>query len=174
VTIKKMLDNKKISELYDALAKELLIYIYSFVRSQETSEDILHDAFIRLLIHAKDDSIVENNLRAMLYKIARNLCIDHLRKKNRGIEVELNESIESSENEPIDDLNAKYLHEKIDSILKSCDPVSRSVFIMKKELMLTYESIALRLGISERTAKRKMRQITEKLVTGLKKCDFLN
>jgi RNA polymerase sigma factor (sigma-70 family) len=168
-----MLDNKKISELYDAHAKELMIYIYSFVRSQETSEDILHDTFIRLLKHAKTDSIIDNNLRAMLYKIARNICIDHLRKKNRSKEIELDENIEAFGNELIEVINIKNLHDKIDSVLESCDPVSRSVFIMKKELMFTFESIAARLKISERTAKRKMRQITEKLVTELKKCDFL-
>jgi RNA polymerase sigma factor (sigma-70 family) len=168
-----MLDNKKISELYDAHAKELMIYIYSFVRSQETSEDILHDTFIRLLKHAKTDSIIENNLRAMLYKIARNICIDHLRKKNRSKEMELDENLEVSGNELLDDIYIKNLHDKIDAVLESCDPVSRSVFIMKKELMLTYESIAVRLAISERTAKRKMQQITEKLITELKKCDFL-
>jgi RNA polymerase sigma factor (sigma-70 family) len=169
-----MLDNNKISELYDAFARELLIYIYSFVRSQESSEDILHDTFIRLLKHAKDDSIADKNLRAMLYKIARNICIDHLRKTNRGQEIQLDENIEASDNEPIDVINAKHLQEKIDAILGSCDAVSRSVFIMKKELMLTYESIAERLGISERTAKRKVQQTTEKLITELKKCNFIN
>ncbi len=168
-----MLDNKKISELYDTHAKELMIYIYSFVRSQETAEDILHDAFIRLLKHAKRDAITENNLRAMLYKIARNICIDHIRKKNRSRETELDDNIEVSDNGIIDLINTRDLNNKINEVLEDCDPVSRSVFTMKRELMFTYGSIAASLKISERTAKRKMRQITEKLVKELKKCDFL-
>ncbi|MFH0974309.1 MAG: RNA polymerase sigma factor [Spirochaetota bacterium] len=169
-----MLDNKKISELYDKFSRELMIYIYSFIRSQESSEDILHDTFIRLLSHAKDDSIVDSNLRAMLYTIARNLCIDYIRKKSRNSETQLDENIEVSGNKVIDDLNAKYLQEKINDFIQNADPVSRSIFIMKKELSLTYESIAERLGISERTVKRKMRQISENLLEELKRCNFLN
>ena len=169
-----MIDNKKISELYDTLAKELLIYIYSFVQSQESSEDILHDTFIRLLTHAKDDTITDKNLRAMLYTIARNICIDYLRKKKRGREIQLDENIEASDHELIDNLKAVELQEKINTFLERCDLLCRSIFIMKKELALTYEAIAIRLGISERTAKRKMKKITEKLITELKKCDFFD
>ncbi len=170
-----MIDNKRISELYDAHAKELLIYIYSFVRSQESAEDILHDTFIRLLIHAKNETITDINLRAMLYTIARNICIDHLRKKKHKGETPLDENIAAASHELIiNDLNAAELQDKINAFLQSCEPISRSVFIMKKELMLTYEEIAIRLGISERTVKRKMKKITGMLISELKKSDFLD
>jgi RNA polymerase sigma factor (sigma-70 family) len=168
-----MLDNKKISELYDAHAKELIIYIYSFVKSQETAEDILHDTFIRLLKYAKSDSITDNNLRAMLYKIARNICIDYIRKKNRRRETELTDNLEVSDSGLVEVINTRDLNDKINAFLENCDPVSRSVFIMKKELLFTFESIAERLNISVRTAKRKMQKITENLIDELKKCDFL-
>jgi RNA polymerase sigma factor (sigma-70 family) len=169
-----MIDNIKISELYDALAKELIIYIYSFVRSRETAEDILHDAFIRLLNHAKNDKVADINLRAMLYTISRNICIDHLRKSKRSEETLLDENLTASGRELIDELSASELQEKINSFLEACDPVSRSVFIMKKELLLTYEEIAARLKISERTAKRKMKKVTEGLVSSLKESNFFH
>lgn len=167
-----MIDNNKISELYDKHSRELLIYIYSFVKSQESSEDILHDAFIRLIKHAKDDSITDKNLKSMLYTTAKNLCIDHLRKTKRETETELDENIKSVKNEAIDSLAASELQKKIDDYIKNFDPLSRSIFIMKKELNLTFEDIAGNLNISERTAKRKIKKITEQLIEELKKCDF--
>lgn len=169
-----MVSNKKISELYDTLAKELLIYIYSFVQSQESSEDILHDTFIRLLTHAKDDTIADTNLRAMLYTIARNLCIDHLRKVKRNGEIQLDENIEASGHEIGESLKSAELQEKINKFLNTCEPISRSIFIMKKEQGLTHKAIADRLNISERTAKRKMQKTTEKLITELKKFNFFD
>lgn len=167
-----MIDNNKISELYDKHSRELLIYIYSFVKSQESSEDILHDAFIRLIKHAKDDSITDKNLKSMLYTTAKNLCIDHLRKTKRETETELDENIKSVKNEAIESLAASELQKKIDDYIKNFDPLSRSIFIMKKELNLTFEDIAGNLNISERTAKRKIKKITEQLIEELKKCDF--
>jgi RNA polymerase sigma factor (sigma-70 family) len=168
-----MIDNKKISDLYDSLAKELIIYIYSFVRSRENAEDILHDAFIRLLIQVQNEKVTDINLRAMLYTISRNICIDHLRKNKRNEITLLDENLTASGREMIEDLSAAELQEKINSFLETSDPVSRSVFIMKKELMLTYEEIAKRLKISERTAKRKMKKVTENLISHLRKSDFL-
>lgn len=167
-----MIDNNKISELYDDHSRELLIYIYSFVKSQESSEDILHDAFIRLIKHAKDDSITDKNLKSMLYTTAKNLCIDHLRKLKRESETELDGNIKSGKDETIDSLAASELQKKIDDYIKNFDPLSRSIFIMKKELNLTFEYIASNLNISERTAKRKIKKITEQLIEELKKCDF--
>lgn len=169
----KMIDNKKISMLYDSLAKELLIYIYSFVKSKETSEDILHDAFIRLLNHAYDYDQNDYNLRSILYTISRNLCIDHIRKIKRRSELALNDNLESGGSDIIEQIEASELQQKIDSFIEKSDSVSASIFIMKKNLNLTYSEIAERLNISERTAKRKMQKISQGLIAELKKTNFL-
>jgi RNA polymerase sigma factor (sigma-70 family) len=168
-----MINNKEISEVYDDSAKELYIYIFSFLKSKEKSEDILHDAFIKLLSHADSKKIININLRAMLYTIARNLCIDYLRKEKRARETMLDENLKDTKDRIEDDLEKNELQEKIYSILDSIDSVSRSIFVMKKELDLTYIEIASRLEISERTVKRKMQKITEKLIDELKKNNYL-
>jgi len=167
-----MIDNKKISELYDSLARELLIFIFSFVKSQEISEDILHETFIRLLTHAKNDSINDKNLRALLYTISRNLCIDYIRKKKREHVMPLDENIKAPDREAADAFEAVELKTKIEDTLGKCDPVSRSIFIMKRELELTYDEIAIRMNISKRTAIRKMQKISAVLAEELKKYDF--
>ncbi|MBN2402774.1 MAG: RNA polymerase sigma factor [Spirochaetes bacterium] len=168
-----MISNKEISELYDASAGEVYVYIFSFVKSKEISEDILHDAFIRLLRHAGSEKLVNRNLRALLYTTARNLCIDYLRKEKRSRETILDENVKNNKEQPGEDMETRELQERIYSILDSIEPVARSIFVMKKELGLTYAEIASRLGISERTIKRKMQKITEKLVAELKKDNYL-
>ena len=64
------------------------------------------------------------------------------------------------------------LKQRVDRLVDEKDNVSRSVYIMRTELSLSYEEIAENLGISERTAKRKMRAILEYLANSLENSGF--
>ena len=78
-----MIDPDEITRLYDRHASELMAFIFAHVKSRETAEDLLHDTFINLMRFSHERTIDYSNLRALLYKIARNLSIDHLRRENR-------------------------------------------------------------------------------------------
>jgi len=168
-----MIDNRTLSEIYDKHARELFVYIYGFVRSRETAEDILHDAFVRLMRFSSNHPLDESNIRAFLYKIARNLCIDHVRKNRKKQESPLHDNIEYTGLRTVqEDLEYNDLRQRVAELVDKKDPISRSVFIMRTELSLTYEEIAKNLGISERTAKRKMKSMLEYLAESLEKYGY--
>nr|WP_154957930.1 sigma-70 family RNA polymerase sigma factor [Paenibacillus xylanexedens] len=61
-----------------------LVYrdVYSITHDHLTTEDIIHDAFIKILTkNAKIRS--QTNIQAWLKKITRNIALDHLRKSKR-------------------------------------------------------------------------------------------
>jgi RNA polymerase sigma-70 factor (ECF subfamily) len=165
-----MIDNNTLSDIYDKHARELFVYIFGFVRSRESAEDILHDAFVRLIRFSRDHPLDERNIRAYLYKIAKNLCIDHVRKNRNKQESTLHDNIEYTGSRTVqEDVEYNDLRQRVAGLIDKKDPVSRSVYIMRTELSFTYEEIAKNLGISERTAKRKMKAMLEYLAESLEK-----
>jgi len=168
-----MIDERTLGDIYARHARELLAYICGFVRIRETAEDILHDAFVRLIRYSRDYPLDDRNIRAFLYKTSRNLCIDHARKMRKTRESQLLDNIEYDgaryEREQVE---YEELKQHIDRLVDEKDTVSRSVYIMRTELSLPYEEIAENLGISERTAKRKMRAMLEYLAKSLEKSGF--
>lgn len=167
-----MLTENYISDIYDKHVKELLVYAYSFVHSQETAEDIVHDTFLNLIQHTRTHSVNIDNMRALLYKITHNLCIDYLRRyKKIDFQSIGNES--SRKDDFTQTIETRDLQNKINEILLSADTKARDVYILKREQKMTFTEIAASLNISERTAKRKLNQILEYIHENLKKSGFL-
>lgn len=168
-----MIDNKLIQEIYHKYGRELLIYICGFVIIRETAEDLLHDAFVRLIMFSLNHQVDESNLRAYMYRIARNICIDYIRKNRKKHEAELHEHIEYTRSQSIhEEVEYNELKQKVSELVDKKDPVSRSVYIMRTELNMPYDEIAENLGISERTAQRKMKGMLEYLTDSLEKYGF--
>jgi RNA polymerase sigma-70 factor (ECF subfamily) len=67
---------KLLSDLYHP---PLMRFCYRYLESQDEAEDVVQDVFLRVL---KNDALPEN-FRAWIYKIARNRCLDVIRKRNR-------------------------------------------------------------------------------------------
>ena len=167
-----MIDSKTLSDIYDRYHHELFIYICGFTRIPETAEDFLHDAFVRLIRYSQKYPLDPGNIRAFLYRTARNICIDHARRNKKLTISPLSETIESGGGDIHKDLELKELRARVNSLVDACDETSRSVYLMRTELDMQYQDIAGALGISERTAKRKMSSMLEFLADSLEKAGF--
>lgn len=152
-----MIEEKTVKELYEKNSAELFRYILNFIRNRESAEDILHDVFVRLIKYSESRDPDHSNLRAFLYTTAKNICIDHSRR-NRKIEFTCleNESEPFSADTAHERLELEEINAVIESSLQKAGGDVRAVFYMKRELGLGYEEIAENLGISLRTAKRRM------------------
>jgi RNA polymerase sigma factor (sigma-70 family) len=167
-----MIDNKTLSDIYDRHHHELYVYICGFTRLPEVAEDFLHDAFVRLIRYSQKYPLDPGNIRAFLYRTARNICIDHARR-NRKLDISpLNDNLESAGTDPQEDAELRELRRTVNSLVDDRDQVSRSVYLMRTELEMPYQEIAEALGISERTAKRKMSSMLEYLAESLEKAGF--
>lgn len=169
-----MFDPDDLAHLYDRHSRELLAFIYSLVKSRETAEDLLHDSFINLMRYSGRRDLDDTNIRALLYTIARNLCIDHIRReRRRGFGIYTLRHEPGGPDTTPDQVEMDEAGREISRILESADALTRSVFLMRRESKLTYPEIARSLNISERTAKRKMRKMLNILSDELKKSGIL-
>ena len=75
-------DKNRIERLVVMHSDELVRYAYCYVKNSAVAEDIMEDAFASLLVKWKRFS-ERDNLRAYLYKITRNKCLDYLRLHKR-------------------------------------------------------------------------------------------
>lgn len=73
-------DREAFSCVYQELKRPIYTICYRITQSSETAEDITHDVFVKLFTSPPDPSV--KNTRAWIFRMARNLAIDALRKKS--------------------------------------------------------------------------------------------
>ncbi len=151
-----MPDNLLLDLLFRRHGKELL----AFAERQTAgngAEDLVQEAYLRLLRHPDPASIV--NPRAYLYKVIGNLSIDlfnydRVRARHHNDEgIELDTLI-SSLPEPDALIDNSLLLEQFLSVLAELPELCQHAFVLNKLDGLNYTEVAKSLGISTKTAQR--------------------
>ena len=78
--------NKAINDLmenYNELVNQIFRFIYLRTSSKEIAEDLTQDCFLSTIKYLKDKEV--RNIRAFLFRTARNKVIDYYRIRNRII-----------------------------------------------------------------------------------------
>lgn len=126
---------------------------------QETYSRMLRTPGVMLIRHPK----------SYLFATARNLTVDRLRRESRNCtesiseisEIIMAQIEESSKSEETEERDRKLdlLAEAIESLPERC----REVIILRKQLKMSHEEIAKKLGISKNT-------VNAQITVGMKKC----
>lgn len=148
--------NDVFSRLFAETAAALRRYVRRLVRSRDTAEEIVQEAFLRTYEHAQ----AGKPPAALLYSIAHNLAMDHHRGARRAQahtsgEVRLSGAV--SEGEAVASLDSWLLAEERSSLLKNAiqrlSPQCRAAFALKVFHGCSYRDIAVQLHISEKTVE---------------------
>lgn len=75
-----------VHEWYEEYRVGIYRFALSILRSPQQAEDVLQDTFVRLL-HGKFSSPMPGKEKAWLFRVARNLCFDILRKRVQELEL---------------------------------------------------------------------------------------
>jgi RNA polymerase sigma-70 factor (ECF subfamily) len=95
-------DRAAIGVLFERYHMGIFRYLYYKVGDVHTAEDLTSEVFLRLLRSLSQQRPNNLQFNAWLYKIARNLAIDHYRKHQAQQPVSLEENLSTAE---MDDLN---------------------------------------------------------------------
>lgn len=79
-------ETRLVTEMYEKHKGALLGYIERRIRCSEEAEDMVQDVFVRML--ELRNMICEATAESFAYTIARNLVIDHVRRRNRKNEIQ--------------------------------------------------------------------------------------
>jgi len=168
-----MISLTEIDKAYSDYSKEIFSYILRSVYDHDAAEDILQDVFIKLINYSVKSGVNSNNIRALLYSIARSVCIDFARKTSRV-------KIESADISLIPDCNISKrdddpsdgLMDAMNSLIDNLGEPEKSIILFKKN-GLKYPEIAQIMKISERTLKRKVKSVIGYMRKKLKDEGFL-
>ncbi len=75
------MDQARVCNLYEQYKNGIFRYALSITKDADLAEDVLHDTFVKLLTGGV--RCASGKEQAWLYRIARNVCYDYLRKAGR-------------------------------------------------------------------------------------------
>lgn len=153
-------------ELVRRYERPVFSLIYRMVRDREIAEDLAQDTFIKVLNNI-DRYRPEFKLSSWLFKIANNVAIDHLRKRqletvsmegsphaSTAAEVEATSfEIAADQESPLDEMEARELGSSIERAIAGLRPEYRSCIMLRHVEGRSYEEIAAILDLPLGTVK---------------------
>lgn len=153
-------------ELIRRYERPVFSLIFRMVRDRETSEDLAQDTFIKVLNHI-DRYRPEFKLSSWLFKIANNVAIDHLRKRQldtvsidgsphaaSASEVEATSfDVVSPDENALDEMQSRELGSSIETAIARLRPEYRACILLRHVEGRSYEEIAATLDLPLGTVK---------------------
>ena len=144
---------KDFKMIYDAHFDDLRRYLIYRSGDQDLSKDIAQNVFMK--VWTKKIEIASGNIKSLLFKMATDEFISHIRKKK--VEKEYTESIDLKlirEPDKNDDLlEKKVLFQKA---LNQLPEKQKTAFLMNKMQGLTHKEIAEILNLSQKAIEKRI------------------
>ena len=142
-------DRDAFAELYRELVDPVFRYLYWSTGSREDAEDLTEEVFLKCLVNIAAFKPDRGPFKAWIFRIARNLLIDHRRRGSRRKSEALGEEIDDG-TEPLPqrlekEERARALHE----CLEALPSIQKQVITMKYFAGMSNAEVAKALGRSE-------------------------
>lgn len=150
--------------IYDAYFKKLSAYLYKLCKSNDATEEMVNDVFLKIWKNKSSLNHIES-FEAYLFTIARNKAIDYLRKlaKDTNLITELTTQIQESHNEIEEKLDATALKNLIEQSLAQLSDQKRRIFKLSKEEGYSHDEIAVEMQLAKSTVKNHLSETLKHL-----------
>lgn len=137
------MDKDLLQQVYGKYSKEIYAYLFTLCRNRSLAEDLLQETFLKAILSLPN---THENVRAWLYKVARNLYFNYARRSAR----ELMEDAEPADNENAaeDAVLSKLREQALYGAIMNLDGVKREVIMLQYFSALPQKEIGAILGIS--------------------------
>jgi RNA polymerase sigma factor (sigma-70 family) len=150
-----------VARSFERFRRPLLRYLTDLLTRRDEAEDVLQETYVRLL---QVEKLETGGMRALIFKVATNLAYDRFRQRSvRGPHGDDEVLAEIPSHEPAPERVVAFEQgvEIVKRTLLELKPRCRQVFLLRTAEELGYDDIAMRLGISRRTAEREMQHALE-------------
>jgi RNA polymerase sigma-70 factor (ECF subfamily) len=141
-----------------ALQDKIVEFLYRMTRNREAAEDLGQEVFLRAYRLLDRYDRKKAAFSTWLFTLARNLCLDELRKK-RPLWVNLEDAaMAETSSDPDPHLQARdaELEQMIATAVATLDPIFREVFILRDYQHLSFEEVAEITGCPVGTVKSRL------------------
>ncbi|HOK35632.1 MAG TPA: RNA polymerase sigma-70 factor [Paludibacteraceae bacterium] len=160
------------SNIYMTFYSPLVRFAMVFVIYKEEAENIVQDLFVGLWEKKESLNCVEN-LKAYMFTLAKNKCLDYLKHKlvkenfiakaQSFYEQEIALKAQSLESFDVELASEEKVEKIVSEAIESLPPKCREIFILSRYEGLKYKEISERLNISVNTVETQMRIAFKKL-----------
>lgn len=140
-------------------------YLYYLSGDMDLSEDLVQDVFLKLW--EKRESVRDETVKALLFKIGYHLFLRN--KRDAGYDLKFKSTLINSLTHESPDyiLELKELDKNLQRVIASMPEKCRTMFLLNRLDGLTYQQIALNLGVSVKAVEKQISKalgiITSKL-----------
>lgn len=148
-------DAEAMAELYDQHHQAIFRYLWGRTGHQSTAEDLTGDTFLRMVRALPHFRQVGLPFRAWLFRIARNLLVDHYRKSGRAeiLALEQIESVRAQEAEPGAGVDRQLTLARLEQAMGTLQDAHREVVALRFLSGLSLKETARTLGKSMASVK---------------------
>lgn len=148
------LDEAALAEIHDKFYTPIFRYIALRVGDRELAEDLTSDVFLRLLNALRDNTAPQKTLQGWLYAVASRVVIDHLRRKYRRREVELDEFVPSSGDDPAEIVETQLTWETLQEAIQELTTEQQEVIALRFGQGLPIQEVAQTIDKTEGAVKQ--------------------
>jgi RNA polymerase sigma-70 factor, ECF subfamily len=173
-------DETAFGELVERYQRKVFTIALGMVKNPEDAMDIAQDAFIKVHRYLKNFQ-GSSSFYTWLYRIVVNLCIDHLRRSGKRINMEFDDKIghqdhladgnnmmaNRNDTNPVKMLGRKELANRIQEAVDELPPYHRAVIVMREIEGLSYSEMAKAMNVSKGTIMSRLHHARQKLQQSL-------
>lgn len=71
------MNNDLLQQVYQQYSREIYVYLFTLCKNHDMAEDLRQETFLKAILSLPDG---HTNVRAWLYRVARNLCFNQLKR----------------------------------------------------------------------------------------------
>jgi RNA polymerase sigma factor (sigma-70 family) len=163
--------SSNINNVYMAIRRSLAKVASTIVPPKEI-EDIVQETYVRICEISNEEEI--QYPRSFMYKIVRNLALDHIKRAEARLSVSLDDEVDQEikdylegydEDKTFQDAASKEEFEMFCKAVRQLPVQCRRVFVLKKVYGYSQKEIAIDLNISESTVEKH-------IAFGIKRCSY--
>ena len=172
-------DDAAFTELVDKYKQPVMNLVYRILRDATEAEDLAQNVFLQVYKSAHRYEVTAR-FSTWLFTIARNLCLNEIRRRSRHPADSLEGTQQESEDQPArqfqdhktalptDTLLQQELEQKIELALAELPETQRTALLLCRRDDLSYEEIAQAVGCSLSATKSLIHRARETLKQKLK------
>lgn len=150
---------KAFKELYSRWVSKLYRFVYQYLKSECTTDDVVQEAFVRIWLNRA--SLNENSsFKSYLFTIAYHLLLKELRRQinTPSMEeyVEYQNQMATKEDEIPNELDYDKFKEALEKAKQHLSPRQREIFELNKEYAMSISEISEKLCITEQVVRNQL------------------
>lgn len=152
--------NDEFEIIYKKYNRELYLYALSLCKQHHLSQDLVSETFFKALLSL---DIGEGYIKYWLFRVCKNLYLDHLKKSSRLEAMELNASKLSIEDGTLDKIILNEERRRIYYEVLSLQPSYKEIIILYYYCNLSLKEISEVAGISQGAARTLLFRARKKI-----------